>query len=190
VAVIASDGEHVRLRLAGGNLVEDLQGFGIDHSDCIFELGGYVKQVILWSELGTMGSNAFAEIDGADDLAGGKVDNSKERTISAGVAYSGVAVDGDERAFAVGRGNDLVARDTVFRDGSDLLSSDGIDDAEGLVAFIGDEQKAMSIVLGGGQKQGRAQEEKQMDEISSEAHNRSIVRKGMDVNGLRNSEEG
>ena len=129
--------------------------------------------MIFGSELCAMGPNAFAEIDSADDFAGGKVDHPKERAVSARMADAGIAIDGDKRSFAIGRGDHFVAGDSVFRDGGDLFSGDWIDEAKGLIAFIGDQQKA-SAALGGRQKHGRAKVEDQIGEINSEAHGRRI----------------
>ena len=63
--------------------------------------------------------------------------------ISAGLAYAGVAVDGNEGEFAVGGGNNLMARDAAFGHGGEHSATGRIDDGQTLRAFFGDEEAGL-----------------------------------------------
>ncbi len=97
---------------------------------------------------GEVGADAVAEVDGAGDLAGGDVDDEHLVAVGAGAAYSGVAVDGEVGGAAVGRGGDFVAGDAVFGDGGDLLGAGRVDDGEGVVFLVGDEEGSLGIGCG------------------------------------------
>ena len=75
----------------------------IDEGDRLVELGGDVEQAGLGPEERAVRADAVAEIDVADDLPRGDVDDDHVGAVGAGLADAGVAVDGDEGEAAVGR---------------------------------------------------------------------------------------
>ena len=84
----------------------------------------------------------MAEVYVAGDLAGLEIDDDHVGAVGACCGYSGVAVDGHVGGVAVGRDGDLVASDTALGDGAELAAGCGVDDADGGVALVGDDQMA------------------------------------------------
>ena len=63
--------------------------------------------------------------------------------VCAGLAYAGVAVDGDEGELAVGGSDDLVTGDAAFGDRGKNGAADGINDGEALRTLLCDEQTGL-----------------------------------------------
>jgi hypothetical protein len=162
-AAVAGESEHVRLGGAGGNFVEDLEGFGIDGGDGLIEFGGDVEDVAVGVVNGEMGAHAMAEVDDAGDLAGGNVDDEHLVAVSAGATDACVAVDGEVGGAAVGRGGDFVSGDAVFLEGVSLFRGGGVDEGEGVVFLIGDEEGAGGLGVGGGERYGEREAEQGAD---------------------------
>ena len=139
---ITSDSEHMRLFLSRGNGANDLQSGGINYGDCLFKLGRHVEQTVLRAEQRTMRADALAEINIADNLAGCKIDHHHVAAISAGHPHARVSIDGDVGEFAVAGGDHFVSCNAVFGNFGHLFSGRDVDQAERVVAFIGDEQRS------------------------------------------------
>ena len=115
-AAIVRENEHVAFGLTGGEGADDLQRFGIDDGDGLVEFSGDVELAISGADHGAVRANAVVEGDVADDFVCGDIDDGDVLAVGAGLAYAGVAVDGDEGQFAVGRGDDFMAGDAAFGD--------------------------------------------------------------------------
>jgi hypothetical protein len=83
------------------------------------------------------------KVDGVDYLAFTEVDHSQRASVRAGHADSRVAVDRYECPLAIGRCGDLVPSHASLGDGRNLPCSSRINETEGLITFIGDEQQSV-----------------------------------------------
>ena len=148
VKAVGCDGEHVGLGPGGGNGADDGEGVRVDDGDGLVELGGDVEEMVDGVEDSLVGTDAVAEIDDVDDLAGGEIDDEDLVTVGSGLADTGVAIDGNKGGAAVERGGDLMAGDVVFGDDGDLFAAGGINEAEGAGELIGSNKDAR----GGGRR--------------------------------------
>ena len=89
-----------------------------------------------------MRAQTLAKINRGRDLPACQVNDTNQTPVRSGLADAGVAVNRDKSAFAIGRGDDFVARDAILRDGGQLSSGGWVNNAQSLVAFIGDKQPA------------------------------------------------
>jgi len=138
---VAREREHVRLRLAGGDAVDDLVGLGIDDRDRVGDLGRDVEPAV-GPEHRAVRPLGAAEVDRRHPTARRDVDDVHGLPVGAGAADAGVAVDGHVGRAAVGRGDHLVAGDAALLDRRHLAARDGIDDAQSVIALVGHEQQA------------------------------------------------
>ena len=95
-----------------------------------------------------MRTDSMAEVNFRDYFSGAKIHHINDLAVCAGLADSGAAVDGDEGEATIGGGCNFVGCVATFRDCSDLLIGLGVDNADGRVAFIGDEQLACRFRFG------------------------------------------
>ena len=141
-AAVVGEGEHMRLRLAGGDLVENLKGFGVDGCDGLVEFGGDVEEIAVGVVDGEVGADAVAEVQGRGDVAGGDIDDEHLVAVGAWAANACVAVDGKVSGAAIGGGSDFMSGDAVFLECEGLLPGGGIDEGESVVGLVGDEDRS------------------------------------------------
>ena len=110
----------------------------IDRGDGILQLGADVEKTILRTEHRAMRTHTLAEIQIANNLARCDVDDDEIASVGSRLSYAGVSVDRNVRKFSVRRGDHLMSGNSTFRNGRDLLTRFRIDDAERVLALVGD----------------------------------------------------
>ncbi len=117
-------------------------GLRVDDGDGLVEFGGDVEEAGGGIEGGLMRTDSVAEVEVADDLARGQVDDEHLMAVDAAAADAAAAVDGHEGGAAVGGGGDLVAVDAggVLGHRRGFVAGGGVDDAEVGVALVDDQE--------------------------------------------------
>src|SRR5262249_11328938 len=123
-------------------------GLRVDGGDGLVEFGGDVEDVAVGVVDGKVWADAMAEIDSAGDFASRDVDDEHLRAISAGGADASAAVDGHLCGAPVRAGGDFVAAGGVLLECGDLAACGDVDEGDGFVFLVGNEDG--SVVLGDG----------------------------------------
>src|SRR5260370_664382 len=105
---VGRQNQHVGLRLARGNLRENLARPGIDDVDGIGKLGGDVQETVR-SNFGAVRAERFAQIDGGGEFAFLQIDDINRAAVRPGPADAGVSVDRYISEAAVVGYDDFVA---------------------------------------------------------------------------------
>ena len=138
---VASDHEHVRFLLPGGDGAHNLEGLRVDDGHRLIEFRGHIDQIVDPIVDRAMGAHAVAKIDLAGDLLAGNIDHHHLPAVGSRLAYTRVSVDRHIGGSAIGRGGDFVAGDAPFRHCGELLVSGRVDDAEVAVSLVGGHQE-------------------------------------------------
>jgi hypothetical protein len=140
-AAVRSDDKHVRFRLAGGIYGDDFARRGIDGVERLRKFGGHV-QASVGTEGGLVRAQGFAQINRVREFALLNVDNIDRRAIGAGLAHSGVTVDGYVGITAVLADGDFVSihADDDF---CDFATGFRIDEQRSVLDLIRDDKKAV-----------------------------------------------
>jgi len=102
----------------------------------VVQLGGYVEQPILRSEDGHVRPHRVSEIHGPHHLLLGDVDDYHGLSVGSWLSHAGVAIDGHIGQPPIGRRNNLVARDAIFRDRRDHLARCGVDNGQAPIVLL------------------------------------------------------
>ena len=89
-----------------------------------------------------MRSNAVSEIDSVNYPPLVEVDNGQGPSVRAWQTHSGVTVDRDKSPLAIRGHGDFVPGHAAFRDVRILTSRNGVNQAQGLVALVSNQQQA------------------------------------------------
>src|SRR5205807_5593518 len=130
----------MRFGLSGWNRANNLQHVRIDNSYSVIELGGHVEKAVRWPKNGAVRPNTVTQIQIANNLPRCNVDHDHVAAVRASLTDARIAVDWHIGELAIRRRSHFMASSALLGDRGNLPAGLSINDAERVIAFIGNKQ--------------------------------------------------